>query len=222
MPRTMFLFEDHLPAGTKPVYLPRENRSIYVVSGGLDIRSDDSTRYLREGSALVADEELALHATEVDSIIWRWELAGAASDEAAHTLRSAPQTTSELKLTATFELDDRYTWLMRCDTVTFPPGGIAWTHLHQGPGIRITRSGEITIETEGTTKVHGPGSAWAEKGVVPVYAPTTEKDGTTFVRCFLLPKQNMGASSIRFVHPEDNEKINTQKYRVLMERVIVA
>ena len=222
MLRTMFLFEDHFPAGTKPVYLPRENRAIYVVSGGLDIHLDNSTRYLNEGSALVADEESTLLATEVDSTIWRWELAGESSDEAAHALRCAPQTASELKLAATFELDDRYTWLMRCDTVTFPPGGIAWTHLHQGPGIRITRSGEITIETEGTTKVHDPGSAWAEKGIVPVYAPTTEKCGTSFVRCFLLPKQNLGASSIRFVHAEDNEKINTQKYRVLMERVIVA
>ncbi|MEV0110502.1 hypothetical protein AB0H42_29775 [Nocardia sp. NPDC050799] len=217
----MFLFEDHLPAGTKPVYLPRANRSIYVASGSVDIHSDNATRYVSEGSALVADEELTLSATEVDSTVWRWELAREAADETAHTLRSAPQTSSELKLTATFELDDRYTWLMRCDTVTFPPGGIAWTHLHQGPGIRITRSGEITIETEGTTQVHGPGSAWAEKGVLPVYAPTTDKIGTTFVRCFLLPKQNKGASSIRFVHPEDNEKINTQKYRVLMERVIV-
>ncbi|WP_328393441.1 hypothetical protein [Nocardia sp. NBC_00416] len=218
----MFLFEDRLPAGTKPVYLPRENRAIYVASGGVDIHSDNTIRYVSEGSALVAEEELTLSATEVDSTVWRWELARDASDETAHTLRSAPQTSSELKLTATFELDDRYTWLMRCDTVTFPPGGIAWTHLHQGPGIRITRSGEITIETEGATQVHGPGAAWAEKGVLPVYAPTTVKSGTTFVRCFLLPKQNMGSSSIRFVHPEDNEKINTQKYRVLMERVIVA
>lgn len=222
MPRTMFLFEDHLPAGTKPVYLPRGNRSIYVVSGGLDIHSDDCTRYLSEGSALVAEDELALHATEVDSTIWRWELAGADSDETAHRLRSAPQASSALKLAASLDIDERYTWLMRCDTVTFPPGGTALTHLHQGPGVRITLSGEITIETEGTTQVHGPGSAWAEKGVVPVFAPTTEKSPTVFVRCFLLPKQNKGASSIRFVHPEDNEKINTQKYRVLMERVIVA
>lgn len=164
MLRTMFLFEDRLPAGTKPVYLPRENRAIYVASGGVDIHSDNTIRYVSEGSALVAEEELTLSATEVDSTVWRWELARDASDETAHTLRSAPQTSSELKLTATFELDDRYTWLMRCDTVTFPPGGIAWTHLHQGPGIRITRSGEITIETEGATQVHGPGAAWAEKG----------------------------------------------------------
>lgn len=222
MLRTMFLFEDRIPAGTAPVYLPRGNRAVYVHTGGITATSDETSRYLGENTATVDGDELTLHSPESDTVVWRWELTPDESgDEASHLLRSAPQTESELKLKSTLDLDDRYTWLMRCDTVTFPPGGVAHTHLHQGPGIRITRSGEITIHTEGTSEAHGPGSAWAEKGVVPVLAPTTTESPTVFVRCFLLPKHCRGASSIRFVHDEDRRKVNTQSYRVLMERTIV-
>ena len=30
-------------------------------------------------------------------------------------------------------------WLVRCDRVDFPPGGIAYTHTHPGPGLRVLR-----------------------------------------------------------------------------------
>lgn len=223
MLRTMFLFEDRIPSGTAPIYLPRGNRAIYVRAGAVTATSDDAARYLGDDTAVIDGDELTLHSSDLDTVLWRWELASDdGGDETCHLLRSAPETSSELKLKATLDLDDRYTWLMRCDTVTFPPGGIAHTHLHQGPGIRITRSGEITIHTEGTSETYGPDSAWAEKGVVPVLAPTTTESPTVFVRCFLLPKHCRSASSIRFVHAEDRRKINTQSYRVLMERTIVA
>lgn len=213
--KKLFLFEDTIPAHARPVYLPAGDRSIYVRSGSVDVVSASASQFLWEGSATTTGTEITLVAEDQDAVLWRWELA-----EGDCAFRSAPETTSTLKISAEVDLDDRYTWLMRLDTVTFPPGGEAFTHLHQGPGIRITRDGEITIETEGTSRTYGPGGAWAEKGVVPVYASTTNDSSTTFVRCFLLPSQNKGASSLRIVSPEDRARVNTQKYRVLAERIM--
>ena len=39
-------------------------------------------------------------------------------------------------LSAEVELDPSTEWLMRCDRVDFPPGGVAYRHTHPGPGIR--------------------------------------------------------------------------------------
>ncbi|NDZ78622.1 hypothetical protein G3I19_08805 [Streptomyces sp. SID10853] len=220
--RTLLLFEDTLPAGAKPVYLPAGARAVYVRSGSVDVIGDDGSRFLWEGAALVAGKEATLAAGDEDTVLWRWELADGDADERDFRFRSAPEADSTLKLRAAFDFDDRYTWLMRCDTVRFPAGGTALTHLHQGPGIRVVLDGEITIETEGTSATHLPGDAWAEQGVLPVRAPTTERRPTTFVRCFLLPKQNKGVSSIRIVEPEDRAKPNTQKYRVLAEQVLAS
>lgn len=221
--RTLLLFEDFIPARARPVYLPAGDRAVYVRDGAVDAVSDSGSQFLWRGSASTTGGELTLVADELDTVLWRWELADeAAAREEAYAFRSAPETTSALKLAADCELDERYGWLMRCDTVTFPPGGVALTHLHQGPGIRITLDGEITIETEGTRRVYGPGAAWAEKGLLPVYAPSTEDSGTVFVRCFVLPQQVKGASSLRIVDPEDRAKPNTQSYRVLAERIMGA
>lgn len=218
---TFFLFEDTLPAHARPVYLPRGQRAIYARSGSVDVVSDESSQFLWKGSALTTGAETTLAAEDEDVVLWRWELADAPNSEPGdHAFRSAPETTSTLKIAMEVDLDDRYTWLMRCDTVTFPPGGEAFTHLHQGPGIRVTRDGEISIETEGATQTYGPGEAWAEKGVLPVHASTTTAASTTFVRCFLLPGQNRRASSLRIVNPEDRARVNTQKYRVLAERIM--
>lgn len=219
--RTLRLYEDRLRAGAKPIYLPRGDRAIYVRSGECDFITDQHTQFLTDGLAVTSGDQLTIVNGDHDTVLWRWELdEGAERSDDDFTLRSAPQASTELKIKADFDFDDRYDWLLRCDTVTFPPGGIAWTHLHQGPGIRITLSGEITIETEGESHTHPAGSPWVEKGVLPVLAPTTEAESTTFVRCFVLPSQLKGVSSIRIVHPEDWQKPNTQKYRVLSERIM--
>lgn len=219
--RTLRLFEDRIEAGAKPIYLPKGDRAIFVRSGAAHFVTDATSQYLIQDLAHASPSQTALHVETDDVVLWRWELDdGPHWDDSKFQLRSAPQATSELKIKATFDLDDRYDWLLRCDTVTFPPGGVAWTHLHQGPGIRITRYGEITIETEGTAVKHGPGSPWVEYGVIPVLAPTTETEETSFARCFILPSQLKGVSSLRTVHEEDRAKPNTQSYRVLAEYLL--
>lgn len=212
------LYEDHIEADARPIHLPGQDRAIYIRSGSLELASETVTQYLTAGLATTGGDQLTLSAVE-DTVLWRWELTAAGRDDA---LRSAPQATSELRLEAEIDLDDRYRWLMRCDTVSFPPGGVAWTHVHQGPGIRIVREGEIAIEIDGHRAVHRPGDAWLERGVDPVLAPTTEDEATTFVRCFILPEQCRGQSSLRIVSAQDRAKGNTQSYRVLSERLVHA
>ena len=129
-------------------------------------------------------------------------------------------TTSELILSAPVELDSRFDWLMRCDCVSFPKGGIAYTHVHQGPGIRYCLEGRIEIETEGSTHDYGPGEPWFESGSSPVLAPTSKETETAFVRCFVLPRSCKSRTSIRYVNPEDAAKPKTQRYKVLGERFI--
>ena len=54
--------------------------------------------------------------------------------------------------------------------VAFPPGGCAFLHTHQGPGIRCLIEGGIRINTHGASTAHAPGGAWFEAGPEPVYA----------------------------------------------------
>lgn len=217
---TLMLYEDVLPPNTQPVYLPAAARAIYLHDGSAHFDTNGGSQHLSDAHGIVTTGQLTIRVGASGARLWRWELVPSEFTDRSHALRSAPATTSALKLQAEFDLDPRFTWLMRLDSVTFPPGGTAWTHQHQGPGIRICLSGEITIETEGHSTSYEPGQAWAEKGVIPVLAPTTPDESTTFIRCFLLPEHNLGASSFRTVLPEDRSKPNTQNYHVFSERVL--
>ncbi|WP_269792088.1 hypothetical protein [Stenotrophomonas sp. Iso1] len=212
------LHEDHLPAGCPPVYLPAGPRALYVREGGLMVESPHDAQSLDPAQARISQEQLTLFNGDQNSVLWRWELTDA--NQPASALPSAPATRSELKLEAPITLDKRFEWLMRCDRVDFPKGGVALTHVHQGPGIRICDYGKISIETQGQRHDHPAGHAWFELGHAPVLAPTTEDEETRFIRCFLLPRQLKGRSSIRYVRPEDAALQKTQRYKVFAERYI--
>jgi len=214
------LFEDRIPAQHAPIYLPSLPRSVYVVEGGVSIEFASGSQHVVEGTAWIGDGEVAFLSGGADVVLLRWELQPMGQQARPGELRSAPAAASTCKLERLIELDDGMSWLMRCDRVSFPPGGVALTHVHQGPGIRCCMEGEITIETEGETHVHGPGDAWFELGHAPVLAPTTPTRATSFVRCFILPQGCRGRSSIRIVRKEDADKINTQQYHVFGERFL--
>jgi len=213
------LHEDRLPARCAPIHLPLAARSLYVRSGGLAVEGPDQGNWLDAGQAAVLHSETTLINGDEETVLWRWELSAGTQPESG-TLPSAPAATSQLKLAETVQLDPGFSWLMRCDRVSFPPGGVALTHVHQGPGIRICLNGEIRIETLGQTHTYPAGEAWFELGHAPVLAPTTEHEPTSFIRCFLLPRQVKGRSSIRYVHSEDAAAAKVQTYRVFAERYI--
>lgn len=213
------LYQDILPADSAPVYLPVASRSIYVVNGDITVELPDGAQNHAQGSAWVGQAAITLLAGHEGASLWRWELL-ALNDSGNGELRAAPGTESSCKLSAEIELDSGFEWLMRIDRVGFPKGGIAFTHMHQGPGIRCCLEGEITIQTEGQTNVYKPGEAWLERGRFPVYAPTTEERETKFIRCLILPRACKGRSSIRYVLAEDAGKPKRQSYHVFGEQFI--
>ncbi|AHB78093.1 hypothetical protein LV28_25155 [Pandoraea pnomenusa] len=218
-PFQLRLYEDVIAPNHAPVYLPAARRAIFVVRGDVAIEFETGAQHHPAHSAWLGEDDVALNAGSEGATLWRWELMSGDAPTPGE-IASAPGASSTLKLAAPIELDPRQRWLMRCDKVQFPPGGVAHTHVHQGPGVRCTLEGEITIETLGASHTHGPGEAWLELGHAPVLAPTTEARDTTFIRCFILPRACRNRSSIRYVNAEDANKNKPQRYHVFGERFI--
>jgi quercetin dioxygenase-like cupin family protein len=111
-------------------------------------------------------------------------------------------------------------WLMRCDRVEFPPGGVAYRHVHPGPGIRYLVYGSLTIDAEGHGRTYGPGEAWFEGADYPVLATADDTVDSAFVRVLLLPAEWAGKRTIRYLDPTDEEKPKLQRATVFLEQPI--
>ena len=117
------------------------------------------------------------------------------------------------------QLDPFAAWVVRCDRVDFPLGGIAHRHTHPGPGIRYLLQGGIEIETEGRSTFYGPGGAWFESGSDPVVARASAHLETSFVRALVLPAEWAGKRTIRYLEPTDGVEVK-QSASVLLEHAI--
>ena len=106
--------------------------------------------------------------------------------------------------------------LLRGDSVAFPPGGCAYRHRHQGPGLRCLLEGGIRIDTHGRSTSYGPGGAWYETGPDAVFAQAADRP-TRFIRVMILPRALIGKSSIQYVNDEDKAKPKSQQYRVFVD-----
>jgi quercetin dioxygenase-like cupin family protein len=125
-----------------------------------------------------------------------------------------------VRLAAPVALDPDVEWLLRCDRVDFPPGGIAYRHTHPGPGIRCLLLGSIRIESDGEGHVYHPLEAWFESGPEPVLAFASEDEETAFVRVMLLPREWEGKRTIRYVDPADEDKPRLQRATVFFDEPI--
>jgi hypothetical protein len=122
-------------------------------------------------------------------------------------------------LSAEVELAGGGEWVVRCDRIDFPPGGIAYRHVHPGPGIRRLLHGRLRIEgPDGLAKEFGPGAAWFEGADYAVLATAATTEPTAFVRVLLLPAEWAGRRTIRYLDPADEEKPKLQQATVLLER----
>lgn len=110
--------------------------------------------------------------------------------------------------------------LLRLDRVDFPPGGEAFLHTHQGPGIRVLLFGSITITTQGSVHTYLPGEAWFETGPDAVHAATHADEPSAFVRSLVLPAALAGKPSIRYVRDEDRDRPKSQRYTVFLEEPV--
>jgi quercetin dioxygenase-like cupin family protein len=124
------------------------------------------------------------------------------------------------KLSAAVELDPGVGWLMRCDRIDFPPGGVAYRHTHPGPGIRYLLHGSLRIEESGVTIEYRVHDAWFEVGPDPVVAVAAETEETAFVRVMLLPREWAGKRTIRYVDPGDEDMPKLQRATVFLDEPI--
>lgn len=117
------------------------------------------------------------------------------------------------------QLDPYAAWVVRCDRIDFPLGGIAHLHTHPGPGIRYLLRGELEVEVEGRTSFYGAGGAWFEAGPDPVVARASSHIATSFVRALVLPAEWAGKRTIRYLDPPDAAEV-PQKATILLEHAI--
>jgi quercetin dioxygenase-like cupin family protein len=108
-------------------------------------------------------------------------------------------------------------WIVRCDRVDFPPGGVAYRHVHPGPGIRRMLHGQLTIEREDERVTYRAGESWLENADDPVLATASATEDTAFVRVLLLPAQWAGRRTIRYLDPADEDRPKLQRATVLLE-----
>ena len=154
----------------------------------------------------VARSEACFGASSVAGHALVWELDGEPGGDAL--------------ISSDVELDDAERWLMRCDRVDFPPGGVAYRHTHPGPGIRCLLHGSIRIDTEGRSREYERLEAWFERGPDPVYAQASATQETAFVRVMLLPAAWRGKRTITYVDPTDADRPKLQRATILLETSI--
>jgi quercetin dioxygenase-like cupin family protein len=112
-------------------------------------------------------------------------------------------------------------WIARLDRVDFPPGGVAYRHVHPGPGIRYLLHGALTIDRgDGEPHTYRAGEAWFEGADDPVLATASATDDTAFVRVLLLPEEWAGKRTIRYIDPADEDKPRLQRAAVFSEEPV--
>jgi quercetin dioxygenase-like cupin family protein len=204
------VLEDVLRPGESRA-LDAANRVVYTVEGRLTISTDDAATTIGENEAWHGVTARRVSAGDTLVRAWRWEL---------RDVSIASGSTDGLKLARPIRLDQAARYLMRCDRVDFPPGGIAYTHVHQGPGIRMLLHGTFRVETAGHVLHLRPGEPWFERGPDPVSAVGSESEDTSFVRVMILPQELQGRSSIRYVNAEDQAKPKSQRYTIFVDAPI--
>jgi hypothetical protein len=207
----LHLVEDVYSNGAE-MTLAAEPRMVFVLHGAISVSGKGFT----DGEAWSGDGAVTVKAGPGGAMCWRWELSQAQRDDVA----TANGVASRVKLAAPLEPLPAGDLLFRGDSVAFPPGGVAYLHRHQGPGIRCLVEGGVRVETHGRVTSFGPGGAWFESGPEPVFAQTAPDRPSRFVRVMILPRTLLGKSSIQYLNEEDKAKPKSQSYKVFADMPI--
>lgn len=208
------LYEDVLSSAENVVFqLAPLPRFIFVTYGEATIDG----KPVAEGEAWQGDTATTVKPGAGGVTCWRWELA---RGDQGSTTACAPGMNTHEKFSAYLETLPKGDLLMRGDSVAFPPGGCAYLHSHQGPGIRCLIEGGIRIDTHGRSTSYGPGGAWYEAGPDAVFAQTAAGKPSRFIRVMILPRELAGKSSIQYVNEDDKAKPKTQSYKIYADAPI--
>ena len=191
------------------VSLPPLPRMIFVVHGAAAIGGQT----VRDGETWSGEGAVAVEAGDEGATLWRWELAKSEIGGAV----AGPGVVSREKLTARLDTIPKGPLLLRGDSVAFPPGGCAYRHRHQGPGIRCLIEGGIRIDTHDHSTSYGPGCPWYESGPDPVFAQGAADRPTRFIRVMILPASYLGKSSVEYLNEEDKAKPKSQQYKIFVD-----
>lgn len=200
-------FGEALAARAVHTIAGRAPRVVYVRDGVATFRAGGQVASMAANSAWFGTDACEITAGANGAAILEWHLLPIAI--------AMPNRTPLLE--AKIELDPTERYLMRCDRVDFPIGGIAYTHTHRGPGIRCLLTGAITVQVTGKEHHVRPGQAWFEAGPDPVLALASELGPTSFARVMILPLELRGKSSIKYVLPEDQDKPKRQTYQLFVD-----
>jgi phage terminase large subunit-like protein len=206
------LVEDVISNTANDVRLAPAPRMIFVTHGAVTIAG----RTIAIGEAWSGEQAITLTPAKEGACCWRWELV---KDDSGGLL-TASGTSSRPKLSAQLDTIPAGELLLRGDSVAFPPGGCAYRHVHQGPGIRCMTEGGIRIDTSGHSTSYGPGGAWFESGPEPVFAQGATDRPSRFIRVMILPRTLIGKSSIRYVDEADKDKPRMQQYQIFADMPI--
>jgi len=172
------------------------HRQFYVAFNAAAVNFTDLTvdhgMYVR-GAATVA-------AGRFGAWVWRCEVS---TRDAAPVIADGDGVTSVLRLRKpieTIDLKPGSEWLLRLDATTMYPGVVVPRHIHDGPGIRCLKAGEIHIESDETTETYRANEPWYETGPDDaVVARAGDAMPASFVRFMLLPTSYVGVRSVKFL-----------------------
>jgi hypothetical protein len=210
MAAVLALYEDIL-SNDAVLALPAAPRMILVVHGSVAIADRD----LRDGETWHGEGAVTLNAGKTGATCWRFDLTSKTT-----AMPTAAGVASREKLTAQLATLPQGELLLRGDSVGFPPGGCAFLHRHQGPGIRCLIEGGIRIDTHGRSTSYGPGAAWYETGPDAVFAQAAEDRPSRFIRVMILSRALLGKSSFLYVNEEDRDKPRVQQYKIFVDAPI--
>ena len=206
------LYEDILSSDAGAL-LPAAPRMLFAVHGRLLI----GEQRLGDSDTWHGEAAIALKGGEgTGAMVWRFEL----TDGSPANVLAGEGVRSSVRLSAPLWALPEGELLLRGDSVAFPPGGCAFTHVHQGPGIRCLIEGGIRIDTQGRSTAYGPGGAWFESGPEPVFAQAAADRSSRFIRVMILPRALLGKSSIRYVDAADKDKPRSQSYKIFVDAPI--
>ncbi len=185
-------------AGGESIKLGPGHHAIYVVAGDGRLAGDA----LRDGAYGMAGDVVSAAGHGAEFVLFR--LADDALEDALLTM----------PITSTGEV------VFRLDQISFPPGAIAYTHVHAGPGIRYLLQGSLEVASDHGAPVMGPGEPWVEEANSAVRATAGDTGETAFVRASVLPLEYLGKPSIRYTDPAEDDLPRLQTNTRFFDQVI--
>jgi len=202
-------YKERLAPHERSKYLKPFNHAVIFCREG-DLKQNEKD-FLDESESAYISAPIDLTAGQNGALLWFWELIDLKNNDSrlSEGIPSQKIEISELISISSRPGDS----IIRCDAVSFPASGCAFTHTHAGPGIRVLLEGGIRIDGEAESNEYKAGDAWFENGIEPVFAQAQGRSVSSFIRVMILPRKFIGKTSITYVNEEDLEKPKTQIYK---------